>query len=35
MLCLLILVPVAFLLYVSLTGYELGFPWARWPTPGS
>jgi multiple sugar transport system permease protein len=27
-LCLLILVPAAFLLYVSLTGYELGFPWA-------
>ena len=27
-LCLLIVVPAAFLLYVSLTGYELGFPWA-------
>jgi multiple sugar transport system permease protein len=26
---LLILVPAAFLLYVSLTGYELGFPWAE------
>jgi multiple sugar transport system permease protein len=28
-LCLLILTPAAFLLYVSLTGYELGFPWAE------
>jgi multiple sugar transport system permease protein len=27
-LCLLIAVPAVFLLYVSLTGYELGFPWA-------
>lgn len=25
---LLILIPAAFLLYVSLTGYELGFPWS-------
>jgi multiple sugar transport system permease protein len=28
-LLLLIVVPVAFLVYVSLTGYELGFPWAE------
>jgi ABC-type sugar transport system permease subunit len=28
-LLLLIVVPVAFLVYVSLTGYELGFPWSE------
>ena len=33
-LCLLILIPAAFLLYVSLTGYELGFPWAERPFVG-
>ncbi|MBI2115420.1 MAG: hypothetical protein HYT85_10100 [candidate division NC10 bacterium] len=29
---LLILIPAAFLLYVSLTGYELGFPGATGPS---
>ncbi len=33
-LTLLIVVPVAFLGYVSLTGYELGFPWAGRPFVG-